>query len=418
MKRREFVKNISLASASIPIFLNGLKLDIFSDSLFETNDDRVLVLIRLNGGNDGLNTIIPLNYYENLYKHRPNVLIPEKSILKLTDKNGFHPSFSGMKKIFDENKLGIIQNVGYKNQNRSHFRSMDIWSRAITDPAVTSGWLGRYFESQHDNFPEDFPNEKFPHPFAISMGYEVSATCQGHTGNFSHTVTETGKNSELELSKSSNDLSYFGRNMDFLETIIRQTNSYDKEINRAAEKGNSNSAIYDLKNPLSIYLSQVARLISGGLNTKIYILNLNGFDTHGGQLENIDTTKGQHAELLKTLSDAIFSFQSDLEKQGIDNRVLGMTFSEFGRQIAMNENNGTDHGDAGPLFLFGKEVKEGIIGSNPVINSEIEPQAGIPFEIDFRDIYASILKSWFKVSETEIKSLFEKEIKYYDILKS
>jgi uncharacterized protein (DUF1501 family) len=157
-------------------------------------------------------------------------------------------------------------------------------------------------------------------------------------------------------------------------------------------------------------------MISGGLQTKVYILNINGFDTHNAQVVTGNNTLGAHADLLKTLSDAVAAFQDDLQLLGLENRVAGMTFSEFGRQIASNASNGTDHGDAAPLFLFGSCINAGIIGPNPVIGNQIINQEGVAMQIDFRNVYASILKDWFEVPTTEIQSLFEHTVTYYQVL--
>lgn len=210
--------------------------------------------------------------------------------------------------------------------------------------------------------------------------------------------------------------SIVGQNMEHVNTIIRQTNTYEKVIYEAADAGHSNKNLYNSKNELAMYLSNVAKMISGGCKTKVYVLNLGGFDTHGGQLSHVDPTKGVQSELLQTVSEAIYAFQQDLETQKLDHRVLGLTFSEFGRQIISNENNGTDHGDAGPMFLFGSQVNNGIHGDNPVIAKDIPDQSGVTHKVDFRDVYASVLKDWFEVPKPEIEPLFAHEIKYYNLL--
>jgi hypothetical protein len=157
-------------------------------------------------------------------------------------------------------------------------------------------------------------------------------------------------------------------------------------------------------------------MISGGLKTKVYILNINGFDTHDSQVQIGDTTQGAHANLLKTLSDAVAAFQTDLQLLGLEDRVAGMTFSEFGRQIASNASYGTDHGDAAPLFLFGTCLDINIMGTNPTVPDTIVNQAGIPLEFDFRDVYASVLKDWLGVDSATIQSFFEHTVTFYPIL--
>jgi uncharacterized protein (DUF1501 family) len=419
MKRRSFVKNVTLASVAAPFVMKDINIQAISKKLFKyakNAEDRVLVLIRLNGGNDGLNTVIPIDQYDNLMIQRPNVLVPESSILSLSTDLGLHPVMTGMRDMFNSGSLSIVQNVGYPEQNRSHFRSTDIWSTGMMDTNETRGWLGRQFDNDYPNYPADYPNATYPDPFAISMGYEVSATCQGLMANFSQALENPFTAVNLLSSNVVNDGTYFGSHMEYLATLIDQTNAYGSQINAAANAGNTLSTLYDDNNPIAVQLRYVAQLISGGLKSKVYILNINGFDTHNAQVSATDNAAGDHANLLKTLSDAISAFQNDIELLGINGRVAGMTFSEFGRQVASNASNGTDHGDAAPLFLFGSCINAGVIGPNPTIGNAIVDQEGVAMQIDFRDIYASILKDWFQVDPIDIQPLFEQPITYYQVL--
>lgn len=417
MKRRDFVKNMAIASAGTPILLNNIKMQSIGKKLFDvpkSAEDRVLVIIRLNGGNDGLNTVIPRDQYSNLSIQRNNILIPEASVLPLTTEVGLHPVMTGMQSMYNAGKLSVIQNVGYPEQNRSHFRSMDIWTSGLIDNDPTTGWLGRYFQDYNPNYPTGYPNTTYPDPFAISMGYEVSTTCQGIMANFSHAVSNPFDNYNLLTSGSVNDGTYYGDQIEYLANLIDQANGYGAEINTAANAGNT-LATYP-STTLGQQLQYVAQMISGGLKTKVYILNVGGFDTHDAQVLSTDTTAGTHANLLQTISDAVAAFQTDLQLLGIENRVAGMTFSEFGRQIASNGSRGTDHGDAAPLFLFGTCIESGIMGANPTIGNSVIDQDGVPMEFDFRDIYASILKDWFAVDTTTIQSFFEHTVTFYNVL--
>jgi uncharacterized protein (DUF1501 family) len=419
MKRRDFLKNTSLASLSLPFVSNGFSMQAISKELFEFSknaEDRVLVLIRMNGGNDGLNMVFPIDQYANLMVQRPNILIPQNQLLGLTNEVALHPEMTGMQNMFNNGKLSIIQNVGYPEANRSHFRSMDIWSTGSMDINQTSGWLGRYFDSTYPNFPEDYPNLNFPDPFAISMGSEVSTTCQGLVGNFSHAVNDPFNTSNLLLTGVVNDGTYYGSHIEYISTLINQTNEYGTQISASANAGNSLSTMYDPLNSLAVQLKYIAQMISGGLKTKVYILNVGGFDTHDSQVDQNNVSEGSHALLLKMISDAVAAFQNDLQLLGLEERVAGMTFSEFGRQIASNGSYGTDHGDAAPIMLFGSCVNTGIIGPNPTIDNQINEQAGVPMQIDFRNVYASILRDWFEAPETSIQSLFEQSITYLDVL--
>ncbi len=419
IKRRDFVKNISLASVGAPFIFNKFNFQAISKPLFgvEKNmEDRVLVIIRLGGGNDGLNTVIPLDGYDNLANHRSNIIIPKNKLVNLTTDLALHPSMTGMSDLFNEGKLSIIQNVGYPEQNRSHFRSMDIWDTGIKDQYATTGWLGRNFDAQYPNYPTDYPNNQYPDPFAIAMGSEVSATCQGLMGNFSHTVSNPSDTFNLTESTVVDDGTYYGSHMEYVATIIEQTNAYGTRVHDSAAGGSSLSTKYDANNPLAVLLKYVAQMISGGLKTKVYIVNTSGFDTHDSQVDNTDVTQGNHANLLKYVSDAVAAFQDDLQLLGLEQKVAGMTYSEFGRQIASNASYGTDHGDAAPMFLFGACVGQSIVGSNPQINAQLQKQEGVAMEIDFRDVYATILKNWFNVDTTEIQNLFEHQVTFYGML--
>lgn len=420
MKRRTFVKNVGITVAGMPIVLNNIKYQAIQKKLFNYNknaEDRVLVIIRLNGGNDGLSTLVPLDQYDNLVIQRQNVLIPENQLLNLNQHNlAFHPEMTGMQNMFQDGQLGIIQNVGYPEQNRSHFRSMDIWSTGKLDPYEHSGWLGRYFDEKYPNYPDDYPNNDYPDPFAISMGYSVSETCQGLMSNFSHAVSNPFDAYNLAQNQGVDDGTYYGSHMAYLNNLIVQSNKYGSRINTAANAGNTISTLYDPNNPVAVQLRYVAQMISGGLKTKVYILNLDGFDTHNAQVSATSVNQGRHADLLRTLSNALAAFQNDLNLLGLSERVAGFTFSEFGRQIASNASKGTDHGDAAPMFLFGQCISSKVIGPNPVISDTIENQAAVPMQIDFRNVYASLLKDWFMVAESDIEPLFEHTVEYIDIL--
>lgn len=420
MKRRNFIKRAGLSAVGLPILIKDVSYQTIMKPLFtidESAEDRVLIIIRMNGGNDGLNTIIPLDSYDNLVIQRSNMILPKSNILEVGTSNiGFHSSMTGMRNMFNDGKLSIIQNVGYENQNRSHFKSMDIWSRGLIGENGTSGWLGRYLDQEYPNFPDEYPSEEYKDPFAISVGSNVSSTCQGLMSNFSMAVEDPTNVSQLSTSINVFENSSYGDKLKFISSIIEQSNLYSLQIEEAMNKGNTLSTLYDDENKLAKQMRGVAQLISGGLQTKVYILNVNGFDTHSAQVDQNDVNIGRHQVLLKTISDAVEAFQDDLKLLGIDNRVLGMTFSEFGRQIASNASYGTDHGEAAPMFLFGSCLKSQVIGNNPVISNTIIPQKAVEFEYDFRNIYASILKDWFLTPESQIQSLFEHQVIFYPLI--
>lgn len=420
MKRRQFLTTTSTA-VSLPLFINGMNLGTLASSALSSiingESDRVLVLIQLNGGNDGLNTIVPLDQYDNLANVRSNIIIPQSNLLTIEDTLAFHPNMSGMQNMYQEGEIGIIQNVGYANQNRSHFRSTDIWmSGSSSEEVITTGWLGRDFDSNYPGFPEGYPNEDCPDPFAITMGSQASETCQGIGGNFSVAIRDPFNLNPLAAGGDDIvPMTPYGDELTYLRTIIEQTNAYGDSITAAAENGNS-MMNYPEDNALAQALKNVATLVSGGLQTKIYIVGLGGFDTHANQTVDGDPTSGEHAALLNILSEAISIFQQDLKALGIEERVVGMTFSEFGRRIRSNDSLGTDHGDAAPLILFGNCVTPGVLGDNPEIGEDVGIQTGIPYQFDFRDIYGSVLMDWFEVEEEHVKSILYEDFNYLPIV--
>jgi len=409
MKRRNFLRAGS--AVALPVLVNGFSLGYLPKSAFfntiDDESDRVLVLIQLDGGNDGLATLIPTDQYDKLAIHRSGILIPESNILPLHDHVGLHPAMTGFRDLFDDGKLTAIQAVAYPDQNRSHFRSTDIWqSGSAADDFVTSGWMGRYFDANFPGYPEDYPNDDFPDPFAITLQYTVSDTCQGNSSNYSMALTDpfsVGQIDEATIDQLPD--TNFGNEMAFLINAIAQTNAYSETILTAANAGANLSFLYDDASPLAQQLKTVALLISGGLKTKVFIVRIGGFDTHANQVVGGASTTGQHANLLANLSNAIAAFQDDLQKQGLEEKVLGMTFSEFGRQIKANDSFGTDHGTAAPLFLFGSCVKGGVIGSNPEIGQDVEPQSGVEMQHDYRSVYATILRDWFGTPEQQVQDL-------------
>lgn len=404
----------------LPMVINQVSFNSIMKPLFDVDasvEDRVLIIIRMNGGNDGLNTVIPLDGYDNLVIQRSNIILPKNEILDLKTSNiGLHSSMTGMHNMFDGGKMSIIQNVGYENQNRSHFKSMDIWSRGLVGDNGTAGWLGRYLDEEFPNFPNGYPSDEHEDPFAISVGSSVSATCQGLISNFSMAVRDPENVRQLSTSVNAFEDSKYGNKLKFISSIIEQSNSYSVQIEEAINKGNTLSAIYDDKNSLARNLRGVAQLISGGLKTKIYVLNINGFDTHSSQVVAGNPIIGNHQKLLKLISDAVEAFQDDLNLLGIEDRVLGMTFSEFGRQVASNASYGTDHGEAAPMFLFGSCLQRQVFGNNPIISDTIIPQKAVDYEYDFRNVYASILKDWFLTPKSQIQSMFEHQLAFLPLL--
>lgn len=416
MKRRNFLKSVS--SLSLPAIAgwgNVQAANTAFSSVINPETDKILVIVHLFGGNDGLNTVVPLDQFSNLSSVRGQMALPEDSLIPLTNTISLHPRMQEMQNMYNQGQLGIIQNVGYPNQNRSHFRSTDIWTSASrSDQIITTGWLGRYFDNVYPDYPVGFPNEDAPHPPAISISNVAHATCEGKGINFSQTVLDPRKVTTLapggDIPLQDDN---YGQEMEFLRTMISQTNAYGEVIQTAAQNG-ENVVEYPSNNNLASQLKKVAQMISGGLQTKVYTVYLGGFDTHAEQTSP-NTINGAHADLLQQVSEGIAAFQRDLDAQNLSERVLGMTFSEFGRRIRPNASRGTDHGDAGPMFFFGSCVNAEVIGDNPIIDADVDQVTGVPMQFDFRDIYGSVLVDWFGVDESRVRNVLFRDFLYLPI---
>jgi uncharacterized protein (DUF1501 family) len=416
MKRRNFVRN-SLALLT-PTVISGNPIHVLNNHsivdpeiLAKVDNDRVLVIIQLNGGNDGLNTVLPLNQYGQYFNARTNIAIPEKKILSLNgfSATGLHPAMTSMQRLFNEGQLDIVQSVGYPQPNFSHFRATDIWmSGSDSNEYLTTGWAGRFLESNYPGYPDNYPNEVDTDPLAIQIGSITSLTCQGPLVNMGMSISDPNAFYNLfDTTEQSVPNTNAGYELSFIRRISKQTNKYATRI-KAASDAVTQQAVYP-NTSLANQLKIVSRLIKGGLKTKIYLVNYGGFDTHANQAVATDTSTGTHANLLGAISEAIGAFQNDIKNQEIEDRVIGMTYSEFGRRIKSNASGGTDHGAAAPLFLFGKNVRGGVFGDNPTIPTTVTAGDNIPYQHDFRTVYNSILKYWFCVKETENRQIMLKE---------
>jgi uncharacterized protein (DUF1501 family) len=418
MKRRDFFKQTLPASITLPALINGFSVKAFTGSspmvraLMGANadTDKVLVMIRLDGGNDGLNMVIPIETYSNYFNARSNIAIPQNKLLTLngTSKTGLHPSMTGLQTLYNEGKLAIVQAVGYPNPNFSHFRATDIWmSASDSNEVINTGWMGRYLGVEFPNFPNGYPTTQMPDPLAIQIGSVASLAFQGPTTPMAMTISDPLSFYDfLEDIQDPVQPTPWGKELAYIRMIMGQTEKYSLVIKAAAEKVTSQGA-YPANNDLAQQLKVVARLIAGGLKTRVYMVSTGGFDTHAGQVDSLDTTIGSHANLMRKVSDAIKSFMDDLkiQGQGIEERVIGFTFSEFGRRIKSNSSLGTDHGAANPVFIFGKNVRSGIVGVNPDIPTGTRSNDNVPHQYDFRSIYASILKQWFCVNDADLQTI-------------
>ena len=413
MRRRDFLHGISHAVAGsfvLPSFAQGLDFSSNSYLNHTLGQGKILILIKLNGGNDGLNTVIPMNQLSNLSNVRPHVFLPENKIIPLGQNDlGLHPELSGFKSLFDEDRLKIIQNVGYVEPDFSHFRSMDIWESASDyNKFVTSGWMGRYLEDQHPEFPESYPNTNYPHPLSVELN-TPSLLLTGKNAFTSFVARDPEEFYEIinEFDNNYDTSSYAGTKLDYMQLIGKQANIYGELLADIFANGNINHSYSN--SDLSRQFEIATKLISGGLHSRIYLTELGGFDTHDTQVDSSDATKGAHASLLKQLNDAVSTFMKNMDAINRSDDVLIMTYSEFGRTIVSNGSNGTDHGTAAPLFVFGNKVDPDILGNNPEIPSNAEWQDNLATEFDFRQIYSSIMNQWLTVNPTtEENVLFKK----------
>lgn len=421
MNRRNFLRNTIPAAVTLPSLVNGFSFTAHGASnsalasLLEesgADTDHVFVLIQLAGGNDGLNMVIPLDLYANYYNARTNVAIPQSKVLRLdgTDRSGLHPAMTALQTMYNEGKVSVVQSVGYENPSFSHFRDTDIWNSGDTrknrSERVKTGWMGRYLENEYPGYPDAYPNEQMPDPLAIQISNTPTLTVQGPIYSMGLSITDPEKIYTFANPFSDYPLDSVPANKElkFLRVVSEKTKIYS-DIIRAAYRRSATMATYPTENGLAEQLKIVARLIKGGLKTKVYTVTISGFDTHKKQVNASDTTTGNHAKLMKDLSSGISAFQKDLELMQLDDRVMGMTFSEFGRRIKSNASLGTDHGAAAPLMLFGKHAKKGILGNSPGIPADIQVVNNIPFQYDFRSVYASVLEQWFCVTQPALNTM-------------
>jgi uncharacterized protein (DUF1501 family) len=430
MNRRKFLKD-GVTTTGGMMLLNGLPLHTNISShllqmIANTNsrNGRIMVFIQLNGGNDGLNTLIPIDQYSPLSAARSNVLIKENKILRLngTSKTGLHPSMTGVQRLYNEGYISAIQSVSYPNPDFSHFRATDIWlTGSDANEYLDSGWVARYFEKQFAGYPTGYPNPDMPDPLAIQIGSYLSPVLQGSSAQMGLSITDPSSfyqftTGNVEPTPNTN----YGHELKFLRFMQQQTNLYFNVVKTASDRGRNVSALYPATdvNSLSDQLKIVAKLISGGLKTPVYIVNLDGFDTHANQVQSAtETDKGNHASLLDKLSVAISAFQDDLTRQGLHQNVAGMTFSEFGRRIESNASSGTDHGTAAPIFVFGAGVNPGLIGNNPVIPAQVNPWDNLPMQYDFRQVYRTVLRDWFELDDASLNYVFSRPFETLPIFK-
>lgn len=406
------------ASWTLPVFLEKtfFALDAMAANALipaaTGKDDTILVVLQMAGGNDGLNTIVP--YADDVYyRSRPKLGLPANKILKLNSYAGLNGKLGELKRLFDDGHLSVLQGVGYPNPNRSHFRSTEIWQTASdADRNESEGWLGRYFDNccpGADPTVGVAIGEQMPQAFAATTPTGITFS-RPEQFRWKSSQTEDGRMSEEEFffrqlnhaagseesalaaiegasigaipGRSKTDLSA----IDFLQRTALDAQLSSDKILAIARKYKSNVSYPPGR--LAASLSVIARMIAGGLPTRVYYASQGGFDTHAGQIN-------AHDRLMGELNDAIAAFVGDLKQQGNFDRVLLMTFSEFGRRVVENANGGTDHGAAAPMFVLGGNVKPGLFGKYPSL-TDLD-HGDLKFNTDFRSVYGTVLEEWLKV---------------------
>lgn len=420
--RREFLRTTVLGSAlswTMPAFLANTFAALQSEAadsstqIVTGKDNTILVVLQMAGGNDGLNTVVP--YSSDFYhKARPKIGLSAQDILKLNEDIGFHNSMTGFKNLYDAGHLAVVQGVGYPNPNRSHFRSTEIWQTASdSDKTEKYGWVGRYFDSccaGADPTVGVVVGNQLPQSFYAKTPMGI---CFNNPQNYRYmangqveTTYEKLNDVEMARETSTDDNSggtigmlaaaqpmTGGKAVDFIERTALDAQMSSEKIRGIADKV-QNQAVYP-SSQLGNSLKLVAKLIGGGLPTRIYYVSQGGYDTHTGQVN-------RQKQLLQDLGDSTKAFVDDLKAQNNLQRVLVMTFSEFGRRVSENANGGTDHGAAAPMFILGDKVKAGLLGKYPSLAPQDLFEGDIKYNVDFRSVYAGVLEQWLKTKSAPI----------------
>ena len=392
MKRRDFLRQSSLSSS---LFLVPSFLKAFEKLPVERMGFKKLVMIQLSGGNDGLNSIVP--YRNDLYyRNRPGISISGDSLIKANDELGFHENLAPLKNLYDKGYLSVINNVGYPNPNRSHFRSTDIWHTASgSNEYLDTGWVGRFIDRYGGT----------PHS-GIELDDSLSLMLKGENINgiatkdpgVLHRNMKTPYFKKVLEHQSDQHLSE--HNLGYLYKTMIEAESSAKYIYRTSQTFSSQMEYPN--NPFGKQLKTTARFINSGVKSKVYYVSMPGFDTHAGQ-------KNRQKQLLKTYADAMEIFIKDLEKSDTFKDTLVVTFSEFGRRVKQNAAEGTDHGTANNIFVIGKNLKKsGFYNEAPNL-SELDANGDLIYSVDFRSVYATILDQWLGVKhETILGKSFDK----------
>jgi uncharacterized protein (DUF1501 family) len=355
--------------------------------------DTILVVVELNGGNDGLNTVVPFKDPEYA-KLRPTLKLGAAEVKKVNDELGLHPQMTGLAELLQDNALCIVQGVGYPNPDQSHFRSMDIWQAGSTGKELSEGWIGRALKKlpAAPSFHLKSGNERAPLALdGAPVRVPSIATLQDFQLQLAATSGADKKNQREVIEGSAQAKADKPGLLDFVQRTAANTYASSR---RLQEIGKNYQPKADYPNtPLAGRLKLAAQLIDADLGARVFYVMLDGFDTHSGQAQG-------HAALLGQLSGAMTAFFKDMKARGHGNRVLMMTFSEFGRRAKENGSRGTDHGSAAPMLLVGGKVKAGVVGKHPSLTTL--PMGNLQHHTDFRQVYAAVLDQWLGVTSQEV----------------
>lgn len=396
INRKTFIKTSSLAAASF-LFPNFLKALTLPEALAATG--KTLVILQLSGGNDGLNTIIPVRN-DIYYQSRNQISIKKDNALLLNDEAGIHPNLRFFKELYDNGELAVMNNVGYPDPNKSHFRSMDIWQSASdSNQFINSGWLGRYLdEACHDC---QNPTQ------AIEIDDLLSLAMKGENNKaiaFRDPKKLFDNSQETLYKKLAADHQDHEHNLaSYLYNTLGNTIQNSGYIFEES-KAKPTDKIYPATQ-IGKDFKTIASLIKSDINTQVYYLSVGSFDTHANQNQ-------RQNQLFKTINDAVETFTKDLKDSGKFNDVMIMTFSEFGRRVAQNASNGTDHGTANQMFFIsGGLKKKGLLNALPDLINLAD--GDLIYSEDFRKVYATVLKKWLNSDDQKILG---KQNGYYDFV--
>ncbi len=399
--RRSFIQALGLAGAGSMTLgqsaISATKPSPLSVALSEAENDKILVIIRLKGGNDGLNTIVPVYDYSTYANLRPTIRHNQNELLNLNDDFAIPNYMNGLESLWGNGQMKVVHGVGYPEQNLSHFRSSDIWASTDEVNPEPTGWWGRYFEDLYPDYLSNPPQE----PPAMQIGSLGNLVFEGNNSSYSFSVANPAQLASVAENGTVHDVTnlpdcVYGDKLLFMRATANTTFLYSQVINDAYMSSTNNAPYED--EDLSRQIAIVARMIKGGLGTKVYMVTLNGFDTHANQLE-------QQRRLLEDLSDSIKNFYTDLEAGGMSEKVLTMTISEFGRRPYENGSNGTDHGAASPVLLFGDGLQgSAFVGEHPDL-SEWDADGNLIPTSHFRDVYATVLTDWFCLDPSIVNTI-------------